>query len=88
MVVDDVVFIKRMGTCVCGIIEQDSLTIGDEVIIIDKEGHCSGKTTIINMEKQGKVIDNCATGDYVGLLLYKNVEFNDIQSGYLLIKQP
>lgn len=83
--VEDVFTITGRGTVVTGKVEKGILKIGDSVNVTDKNGVHKYVCTITGIECFRKLLNSCSEGDSVGLLL-KDVQRNQIASGYILSK--
>ena len=82
MEVDNIFTISGRGVAATGFIEIGQIHMNDNVTIIYKDG-TYGATTIIGIEKSGKLIDVAKTGDNVGLLC-KGLKRDQLSKGDIL----
>lgn len=79
MVVEDIYYIKNRGLIVTGKISSGSISVDDEVEIIDPSSNIQ-LSKVNSIEKYKEHLDSATAGDYVGILLH-NLERHDIEVG-------
>lgn len=82
MPIEDVFSITSRGTVATGRIETGVINVGDEVIILTKNGDI--KSVVTGVEMFSKLLDRGEAGDNVGLLL-RGVEKEAISRGDIMI---
>jgi elongation factor Tu len=82
MPIEDVFSITSRGTVATGRIETGVINIGDEVIILTKNGDI--KSVVTGVEMFSKLLDRGEAGDNVGLLL-RGVEKEAISRGDIMV---
>jgi elongation factor Tu len=82
MPIEDVFSITSRGTVATGRIETGVINVGDEVIILTKNGDI--KSVVTGVEMFSKLLDRGEAGDNVGLLL-RGVEKEAISRGDIMV---
>jgi len=84
MPVESVFSLSGRGTVCTGRVERGQLKLGEAVDILGFHPAVQ-KTTVAGIEMFHKLMDDCRTGDNVGLLV-KNVKKDQIQRGHCIVK--
>lgn len=82
--VEDVFTITGRGTVITGRVETGSVSVGDVVTLVRKDGS-SRSVTITGIEAFRKIKNSAAAGENVGLLL-RQVNRDEVGKGDVLIK--
>ncbi len=84
LIVDDVFSITNRETVVVGTVQSGSISVGDTLTIIGKDGEQS-TTSVIALEQFRKMISTASTGDNIGICL-EGISINEIKKGDKIIK--
>jgi len=81
MTVQEIFSIRGRGTVISGQIENGTVTIGDEILILNQGS--KKKTRVSGVEVKRKKVTSAQKGDQVGVLL-KEISEGEIQPGDVL----
>lgn len=86
MCIEDVFKISGRGTVVTGTIQDISICIGDQLMVLDEDGNIlETDVAIKGIEKFHKLVNNAEPGEAVGILL--GAEQKTVRKGLIMKKQ-